>query len=93
MFIIQMNPDDNPGGYLGAICIVNDSPYYITGESPPTLFPTEKDALKKVKELSKLRPRVEFIIQPIELYLDLMNAPWDDQCKWLKKMRKEYISQ
>jgi hypothetical protein len=88
-----MNPDDNPSGYLGAICIIDESPYYITGETPPTLFKTEDEAKRMIKELSRLRPKVEFQITAIELYLNLMSAPWEHQCKWLKKMRKEYIKQ
>jgi hypothetical protein len=86
-----MNPDDNPGGYLGAICIIDESPYYVTGETPPTLFPTEKEAEKAVKRLSKLRPKFVFEIKPIALYLVIMSPKWDDQCKWLEPMRKEYI--
>lgn len=93
MFIIQMNPDDNPYGYLGAIVIMDESPYYITGEVPPTLFKTEDEAKKMVKGLARLRPKVEFEIKPIALYLTLMSPPWDNQCKWLKKMRKEYIKE
>jgi hypothetical protein len=90
MYIIIMNPNDNPQGYRGAICILDDSPYYITGEHPPTLFPTEKEAEKTIEELQKLRPKVKFETMSIEVYLAIVDPMWDHQCKWLGKMREKF---
>jgi hypothetical protein len=90
MYIILMNPDDNPNGYKGAICIIDDSPYYVTGEQKPTLFPTEKEAEKVIKGLQKLRSKVKFEVIPIEVYLAIVDPPWENSCKWIGEMREKF---
>jgi hypothetical protein len=90
MYLIIMNPDDNQYRYKGAICIIDDSPYYITGEQGPDLFSTEKEAEKTIKGLQKLRPKVKFEVMPIEVYLAIIDLPWESSCKWIGEMREKF---
>ena len=90
MYLIIMNPSDNPYGYRGAICIIDNSPYCITGEQGPDLFSTEKEAEKTIKHFQKLRPKVKFEVMPVGTYLKMVDSPFENQCKWVNKMREKF---
>lgn len=90
MYIIVMNSADNPNGYMGAICVMDGNPWYVTGLAGPTIFPTEKGASFIIKKLSKAYSDCTFEIMPIELYLSIVDPLWPDKCEWLKPMIEKY---
>ena len=89
MYLILMNPNDNPNTYLGAICIMELTPWYVTSLTKPTLFPTEKAAEGVIKKLAKGRLEDEFTVMPVELYLSMVDADMDNE--WLMQMRQEQM--
>ena len=89
MYLILMNQNDNPNTYLGAICIMELTPWYVTNLTKPTLFPTEKSAEGVIKKLAKGRPEDEFTVMPVELYLSMVDE--DQSCGWLAQMRQEQM--
>jgi len=90
MYLILMNPQDNPHSYLGAICIIDDSPWYITGKQGPDLFLTDKEAEKTIKELQKLRPKVKFEVMSVGDYLAIVKSSSGYPCEWMKKMKERF---
>lgn len=89
MYLILRNPNDNPNTYLGAICIIELKPWYVTSLAKPTLFPTEKAAEGVIKKLAKGRPKDELTTMPVELYLSMVDE--DQSCGWLAQMRQEQM--
>jgi hypothetical protein len=87
MYLIIMNPQDNPYTYAGAITIINGHPWYVTSLAKPTLFTNEKDAERTIKRLEKSRPDDSFSVVSVDLYLTMTNQDWS--CEWLRQMRQE----
>ena len=81
-----MNQDSS--FYAGAICIMDLKPYYVTSLTEPTLFPTEEGAMGVVKKLKKIRPKDEFSVFPVQLYLSIIDPSVKN--KWLSQMREEF---
>ena len=86
MHLILMNQDNS--FYAGAICVTDLEPWYVTGLTGPTLFPTEEGAMRVVKKLQKARPKDEFTVLPTELYLSIISPSLNNE--WLSQMREEF---
>ena len=89
MYLILMNPTENKQPYYGAIVIMNNVPYYVTSLAYPTLFKTEKEALREIRRLEKGRPDDTFTVVDVDTYLTIVDQ--DFTCKWIKQMRQEQM--
>lgn len=89
MHLILMNPTDNQQPYYGAIVIMDDIPYTVTSPTHPTLFATEKDALKTIRGLAKGRSNDVFTVVDVDTYLTMVDQNFS--CEWIRQMRMEQM--
>jgi len=89
MHVILMNPTDNKHPYYGAIVIMDDIPWYVTSLAHPTLFSTEKEALKAIRKLEKSRLEDTFAAVDVDTYLTIVDQ--DFSCGWIRQMRQEQM--
>ena len=90
MYLILMNPDsfeNAHSSYRGAICIMNNKPWYMTNLARPSLFKIKGEAESKIKKLHKSYPNNEFIDVDVSLYLSVIDADFSNP--WVNQLRQE----
>jgi hypothetical protein len=93
LYLILMNPDLSGNElYKGAVCIYDDRPYYVTSISPPTIFKTEKEAVKIKDRFQKQFPNVEFYVITIDCYLSFVEENFEkSQNSWVNQLKQEQL--